>query len=481
MYDFTLVILGSVFNFEKEIPIDIIYYENSLKDTLKKVKTKYVVFVKSSDYLGDNYFKSVIKKTQGEFDCCFINYKCNYLNYDKKKIPSEYREIKGTKPTYGSYIWNFIFKTDKLLETIAYKYKDIKDFNEFVEKTFFITECINEIVYYHKPNSQRVMKEDIAYVDRKSYTHLKNVIYVGVGCSGTFNGYVSWVRNIGKIFGNKYEITLLYDEVGDKLHDEFVKTMECVKLDPKVNYLCERLLVTYSTYFYPRNIICLDKNYMFIHGNSSDYKNTKRYRDDVYSEYIAVSKVAAEKAVGYYPTEDIKYVYNPYIVDEERVRPHLRLVSAMRSSDIKRPERIKQLAEIFDELDIPYTWDFFTDKNENTNSNGLIYRRRVVNPLPYVNDCDYFVLLSDSEALPYCIVEALSLNTKVVVTPLEACEELGVKDGVNGIIIPFDYFEEKNKHKLVEIAKRIYAEKDKQYKYEYSPSRYEKYNEFFIK
>jgi glycosyltransferase involved in cell wall biosynthesis len=220
---------------------------------------------------------------------------------------------------------------------------------------------------------------------------------------------------------------------------------------------------------------------MFIHGNSSDYKNSKHYYDDIYTEYIGVSKVAAEKAIGYYPRDDIKYVYNPYILDENMIKPHLRLVTTMRSSDIKRPDRIVYLAEILDELDIPYTWNMFTDKNENTNVNGLIYRKRTVNPMPYVADSDYFVLLSDSESFSYSVVEALSVNTKVIVTPLEVYDEIGVEDGKNGFVVPFEYFDEENKDKLKEFAKKIYANKDMKFKYTFNDKLYEGFNDIFIK
>ena len=479
MYNFTMIILGKEINFEKQLPVDILYYEGNLEKTLKKVKTKYVLFIKSTDYLSNKYFDKVISKTKKDFDCCYINFKCNYINKENNKIPTEYKELKDTLPLYGSYIWSFIFKTEVLLKILKINDKD--NFNEKINEIVKVKDCINEIVYFHKPNIPSVIKEkDLCYVDHKSQKHIKNAIYIGNGISGTFNGYVSWLRNMGKIFGNKYEITVIYDEIGPKLADEFPNYFKCVKYDNKVNYLCDRLLVTYSNYFYPNNIICIDKNYMFIHGNTSDYENSKHYYDDIYTEYVGVSKVAAEKAIGYYPREDIKYVYNPYILDETIVRPHLKLVTTMRSSDIKRPERIAYFAELLDELDIPYTWNMFTDKNENTNINGLIYRKRVVNPMPYVNDSDYFVLFSDSESFSYSVVEALSVNTKVLVTPLEVYDEIGVKDGENAYVIPFEYFEEKNKSKLKELIIKIYEDKDRKINYKFNPKLYEGFNDIFI-
>ena len=218
---------------------------------------------------------------------------------------------------------------------------------------------------------------------------------------------------------------------------------------------------------------------MFIHGNICDYPNAKPFVDDIYTKYIAVSKIAAQKAKGYFPTDNIEYLYNPFLLDDKLLKPHLTLVSAQRYSEVKRPERIEIIANILRELEIPFTWNVFTDKFENTNKDGLIYRRRVINPLPYMKDADYFVLLSDSEALPYCVVEALSLNTKVIVTPLEAFEELGVVDKENGYVVPFDYFKEENKDKLIELVQTIYKNKDKEINYTFDKELYSGYNDIF--
>ena len=480
MYNFTLVVLGKELVLDKKYPFEIIYYENNLRETISKVKTKYVLFIKSKDLLSNKYWDLVINKTANEFDCCFINFKCNYLNYSDNKIPTEYKEIKGMLPFYGSYIWSFIFDTEKF--KLLFDKPGEQSFNECVKENFKKTDCINEIVYFHRIENESVLNEnDLFYVDKKREQHLKNVIYIGDGISGTFNGYISWVRNIGRCFGDKYEINIIYTEMKDNLHKELSKFFKLIKYDNKINYLCDRLLLTYSDYFYPRNIISIDKNYMFIHGNPSDYPNSKHYYDDVYSEYVAVSKTAANKSIGYYPRNDIKVVYNPYKLDPSFVKPHLRLVTTMRSSDIKRPERITKFASILDELEIPYTWNVFTDKNENTNINGVIYRRRQPNTMPYVNDSDYLVLLSDSESFSYSVVEALSVNTKVIVTPLEVYDEIGVKDGINGFIVPKEYFEESNKEKLVDFVKKIYDNKDMKISYEFDEKLYEGFNDIFLK
>ena len=125
-----------------------------------------------------------------------------------------------------------------------------------------------------------------------------------------------------------------------------------------------------------------------------------KYKDDIYTRYIAVSDVAAKNAIGYYPSKRIGYIFNPFKLDENMVKPHLKIVSAQRFSKTKRPDRIEVVAKALDELEIPYTWNVFMDKYEGTNKNGLIYRKRVMNTLPYIKDADYFAIFMDSTYVP---------------------------------------------------------------------------------
>ena len=36
--------------------------------------------------------------------------------------------------------------------------------------------------------------------------------------------------------------------------------------------------------------LVLEENYMFIHGNMSDYPNARHYKDDIYTKYLGVSR-----------------------------------------------------------------------------------------------------------------------------------------------------------------------------------------------
>jgi len=481
MKDLTLIIIGNTNSEKVDKNVEFLYTTGeNIKSLIKIARGKYIAFIKEEDKIAKDYLRLVLEKTKEEFDSCFINYivEYNYLNNMKISINKE--ELSSNIPFYGDYLWAYIFNKKKLQEIIDIKVNSINEYNEKAKELFKERTAIATAIYYHNPYGN-IHISDLPYTDIKKTNLTKNLIYIGDGCAGIFNGYVSWLKNIGRCFKNNYKITILYDSMNQSVLKYLSKYFNCIKRKNDTNYCCYRLLVTYSTYYYPKNIIALDQTYMFIHGNMSDYEHTRVFHDDLYTHYVAVSKIAAEKAKGYFPTNNIEYVINPFKLEKDLVKPHLKLCSAFKYSDVKRPDRVEKFASILDELEIPYTWNVFTDQKENTNINGLIYRTRVLNPIPYIKDSDYFVLLSDSEAMPYCIMEAISVKTKVIVTPLEAYDELGIVNGKNGFIIPFNYFDDKNKKKLISFIKKIYKEKEMKSTLKLKESLWKDYNKIFMK
>lgn len=470
MINLSLVIIGNTDIVIEGIEV-LSANNDNIKDIINNAKGKYITFLSDKDLITENYLEKVIEKTQEEFDYCFINY--DYSIDKNNKVLQNKTELSKIKPYYKEYIFSYIFNTDKLKKLI-----DIEPskFNETVDKEFTNNTAIEDIIYYHNPNQETRL--DFIYKDVKKQETYKNIIYVANGCNGIFNGYISWIRELGKCYKDMYDVTILYDEINEYTKKTFEKYFKCIKRETDTIYTCDRLLVTYSSYFYPKNIVNLDKNYMFIHGNMSDYENVIKYHDDIYTNYVAVSKTAALKAKGYFPTENIEYVLNPYKLDEE-IPKRMKLTSTFRHTKIKCPERIEKMAKLMDELKIPYTWEVFTDKKENTNINGLIYRKRTPNPLPYIKDSDYFVLLSDSESFSYAVIEALSVNTKVVVTPLPVYDEIGVIEDENAVVIPFEYFEDGNEDKLKEVILKMYEVMDTPIKYKVSEDLQNGYKQIF--
>ena len=483
MINLSLIVLCDNEGISIENGVEIILSnEENLYKNVRDAKGKYISFTKDSDLIDLSYLDTIKNKCLQEFDCCYINHIVKFDYKNEVKINTNINELKKMNPYYGEYIWSFIYKKEKFLEVLNYSKEDfnIVDFNKKIEETFVNKDAIPEVLIEHIPTGKKFLNDQI-YSDIKKEVHIKNAIYIGNGCNGTFNGYISWILNIGRCFGDDYDLTFMYDNITPHTLKRFQEKFKCVKRENDTNYICERLSTTYSDYFYPNNLKVIDENYIFIHGNCNEIPNSMKYKDDLYTKYIAVSDVAAKHAVGHYPTKDIGYIFNPFKLDESMVKPHLKLVSAQRYSKTKRPDRIEIVAKTLDELEIPYTWNVFMDKFENTNKNGLIYRKRVMNTLPYINDADYFAIFSDSESFSYVAVESLAVHTKILSTPLPVFEKIGVKEGENAIFIPFEYFEEENKDKLKEILLKAYHEKEKKFDYTFDENLCAGFHDIFLK
>jgi hypothetical protein len=445
--------------------------KDNLLEIIKSATTKYISFINYDDSVTDNYVDKILHKIrEQDFDCCYIGYDIDY-DFKRESLMIEDQDVYlKYKPYQDEYIWNYVYTKDKLIGTLITKDVD-------VDKYFTNTTYIKDIIYHH--HNKGFIFNNWYLINRKETAYYKNILYVGDYCNGIFNGYVTWIINLEKAYPN-YEVIILYDHMPKETINRFSLNYKCIEYHNNINYVGDKLLCTYSTFFYPKNIYSLEESIMFIHGIMSDYKNAAKYKDKLYDRYIAVSKIASIKARGYFNSNNIEYILNPYVVDS-KIKPELKLISTLRNDPIKRMDRMEIMANILDQLDIPYTWNVFTDKKEETTSKGLIYRERTTDVLSYVKDSDYLVLLSDSEAFSYSALEALTVGTKVIVTPLPVYDELEIKDKENGYIIPFNYFDSENKDKLIEKIKEIYLNKDKSFTYNYDVSKYKAYEEVFKK
>jgi len=438
---------------------------------IKFCNSKYFLFIKNYDNTVEGFLDKIINKCNEEFDACYIDYSIE-VNGSIRHLSEDDYDL-SRKPNVGCYLWSYIFNRKKLEEFINSEKKE-----DDLKRIFDKVTCINEIMYHHVPSKRLI--NDFIYPDEHDEVKLKNVIYVGDFCNGRFNGYITWIKNIGRCFSNDYEIVIMADKIYGPTKEAFEKFFKVVIRREDTNYLIDRLLVTYSTFFYPNNIICMDESYMFIHGNMADYKSTRHFTRDIYTRYIAVSKVAMEKAKGYFKTDTISYIHNPIKLSDDQIKPHLKLVSAQRECEVKKTDRIRKIATILDEENIPYTWNLFSDANvPDKVLGGLIYRSPIENTIPYIKDADYYVQLSDSEAYSYSVLEAIYLNTKIVVTPLECYDEMNM-DKDTSIVIPFEYFEDQNKEKLRSLVLKMYKNIDKQYENNL-PDDFNEYRDLFIK
>lgn len=471
----TTFIIGKEEVFFSSIPnnVEILRYNNV--NDIYKAQGNYISFISCEDNISDNYFDSILNKIEvSEFDSCFINYRINYDYTRELKLRNDEGELNKIIPRSGCYIWNFVFNKNKLLQLAScFNEND----NELTKEIFVSRTSISDVLYYH--NKEGEFSNILNMVNRRHIVYYKNIIYMGSFCNGLFNGYITWLNEIGKAFP-EYSITILYTKINELTKNRFEKYFRCIEYSDQIDYVCDSLVTTYSTYFYPINIYPTKENSIFIHGNMSDYENSARFSDDIYDRYVAVSKISRDTAYGYFPTNNIEYIYNPFSFDKDNIKPHLTLISAIRNAPEKGMNHIKKAASILDKENIPYTWSVFTDVVE-PNQGGLIFRNCVTNVIDYIADADYLVQFSRTEALSYSLTEGLCTGTKIITTDIPAIHELNIIDNINGIIIPIEYFEDGNEELLKNKLLEAYKIKDKTFNYDYNTERFSDYNTIFFK
>lgn len=122
-------------------------------------------------------------------------------------------------------------------------------------------------------------------------------------------------------------------------------------------------------------------------------------------------------------------------------KPSLLLMSATRlpAPDKGKNEwRMRRLAEMMNAAGIPFLWLNFSDgelPDAPPNFYNVGIRKNIQD---YIQKADYLVQLSDQEAFGNSVLEALTLKTAVICTPIPAFKDFGLEDGVNAHVVPFD-------------------------------------------
>jgi len=290
---------------------------------------------------------------------------------------------------------------------------------------------------------------------------MKNVFYwPNINCIG---GVETFLFEMAKKYGKTYDLTLYY-KVGDKAQIDRYRKLMRVKQYHGEKIKCEKVFFGWGTDIIDN--IEAKEYYQTLHA---DYKaqNLQPCGDPRITAYLGVSQAVCDVFTETFglPAE---LCYNPLTI--EKPKKMLRLVSATRLTWEKGAKRISQLADALDAKGIPYTWEIFTNSSTaavQTNSKNLVFRNIRLDIRNYIADSDYLVQLSDTEAYSYSIIEALALGTPVIVTPWPCLKDLGVVNGVNAFVLPFDM----NDIPVDAIYKGL-----KKFKYEI---RQDRYNEYF--
>lgn len=153
-----------------------------------------------------------------------------------------------------------------------------------------------------------------------------------------------------------------------------------------------------------------------------------------YDDLIFVSGTAMNS----FGIHDGLVIHNMIIPREQKA---LILVSASRfpaPDKGKVEERMRKLAKMLNDKGLSFIWLNYSDGRMQDPPKNFYNMGTVPDMGNIIRAADYVVQLSDSECWSYTCLEALTAGTALICTPFPSAYEMGVKDGVNAYVIPFN-------------------------------------------
>ena len=286
----------------------------------------------------------------------------------------------------------------------------------------------------------------------------KNIYKIG--------GMSSFINNFIDQMADRYDITILTEAIDETRYKEFTKRVRVVAnrilytdrhgnisrkdLQPGAAHrdiYCDSLIVLSFLDPLPGNVHA-DKVVRMCHACRTD-SSWEIPKD--YDHLIYVSGTAAKS----FGVKDGLVIHNFINPPKDKA---LILVSATRfpapdKGDIER--RMRALANMLNDKGISYVWLNFADGHMTDPPKNFYNMGTSSDMQRIIKAADYLVQLSDSECWSYSCLEALTSGTAVICTPFPSAFEMGIIDGVNAHVIPFDM--DYDVTKLLEVPEFTYT------------------------
>ena len=373
-------------------------------------------FSRQLGYLGDGFKRAVI-----------TDYLYWYRNYTVDSNTKRYK--KGlTKTKRITYYYRTVTKdmTDLL--------EEIKREDEHNEVILLTNRCdIPELKRYCQIYAPFHLWTH--YMRGEPYTNVERIdppltsqVVIYIKYLHVIGGIESFLYNFILKMHKTYDITVVVDSIADIQFKRLSSMVRVVK-QPRNPIVCDTLIMLRILDDKPK-LIEAKKTIRMVHACRTNAKWSVPNDADVVVHCSEVSK----QSFG----SDGIVIHNPFNTERKKA---LFLISATR---IPAPDkgwnerRMMQLAEMLNKADIPFIWLNFSEGQLDNAPKGFYNMGLNVDIQPYIAKADYLVQLSDSEGYSYSVLEALTNNTAVICTPFKSAEESGVKDGINGYVVPFD-------------------------------------------
>lgn len=475
---------------------------------LKETTGDYIQFIDSDDLISDDFVGSILEAIKEDTD--IIEYSWQSLNsgrFNVRLFQGERCKMPGVvlRTFKRSYIGNTRFNEKKdatededfsrrlgyLTEPVSvttiqkylYFYRDdvtgsnVKTYKDGFKKTkriaYYIphvekgSEYIDQIRKDDEENEVILLTEQNDVPELKRYcqilrpcriwTHFakgysfpfeiipipiyaKVILYINQ--LNIIGGIETFIYHFARLMKHK-DVALVIGNLDESLKRKYEQYMKVYKYTTRDKYSCDTLILLRILDKMPTNIEC-NQSVQMVHA----CRTNPAWHIRQTSDFIVNVSEASKMSFGN-EAKDGMVIHNPIITDNAKA---MILVSATR---IPAPdkgmneERMRKLANMLNEAQIPFLWFNFSDGSIPNPPRGMINVGRDEDIRPYIASATYLVQLSDSEAWSYSILEALTQNVPVIVTDFPSAHEMGIKDGTNGYILPFDMNFDVNRLKKV--------------------------------
>lgn len=260
---------------------------------------------------------------------------------------------------------------------------------------------------------------------------LKTQVVMYCEFANVVGGISTFMYNWANLMKKYYDIVILYDAMDPRQAAKLNKAVPAIKNDLSRNIICDTIILNRLTDKMPPNV-SYKKTVQMCHA-CGPLKNYHIPQDRDYIVNVSqVSKDSWEEQAA-----DATVIHNMFYEEADE----LLIVSAtrMQASDKgDNDKRIRRLAEMLNEAEIPFVWLNFSDKPLPDPPKNFINMDARLNIQSFIKRADYLCQLSNREAYSMSILEALSLETACICTPFPSLFEEGFVDGQTGYVVPFD-------------------------------------------
>lgn len=484
---------------------------------LENMTGEYFTFIDADDMVAKDYTKQILDKIKAEqFDYCYLSWKT--MPGSKWNCTIKLKSVEEKFPPFNLCVWNRVYKTatfgkhrfnpkklwsedadyiyrlnehgkKSFIGEFLYFYRSDTpgswtkqmfngqlDYKRIVYNVKTVTEQIRDEIIAEYENNEIVLLTDhnpfkeleryamcMSYNQAVSGTELRGDMYSGfrqipqpirtqvviwTAFTQAIGGIETWIYNFCKTMSKYYDILVLYDHIDPVQLARLQKIVRCMKQDEKKSIICDTIIVSRITDKIPANIKA-EQSVQMVHAcKMIPSWSIPQDKDKI----IAVSEAVKRS----FNEDKAEVIYN--LVEKPTSRKSLFLISATRlstkSAFEKGHDRMRQLAKMLHQANIPFLWIIFSDDVLRDADKNIVVLPPTLDIAPYLARADYYVSLSDAEGYGYSMVEALINGTAVITTPISVLPEIGIENEKNGYIIPFNMdFDVK---KLLEVPKFTY-------------------------